>query len=149
MSSSGPPEHVYVESEWYDGPRSGVADANGIPSRFKSIFDEKDGGYNGTFLVWPIDQRTLELEIEQWRIFVAWNALYEAGSASVESHPGHGGIDPRWDELQTLLEKSRVEVPSEARRAVVQMESIERDGRYEPTGPAYKLRWYFLKEGGA
>lgn len=30
----GPPEKVYVENDWYDGPRARVADIDGVPHRF-------------------------------------------------------------------------------------------------------------------
>jgi hypothetical protein len=40
MITYGPPERVYVENEWYDGPRAGVPNINGMPHRFKSLFDE-------------------------------------------------------------------------------------------------------------
>ena len=73
MLKYGPPERVHVENEWYDGPRAGVADVDGIPHRFKSIFDEAEGRYLETFLVWPIDEKLVALEVEQWRIFVEWN----------------------------------------------------------------------------
>ena len=59
----GPPERVYVENEWYDGPRAGVADIDGAPHHFKSLFDEAEDDYLGAFVVWPIDAVTLELEI--------------------------------------------------------------------------------------
>ena len=140
----GPPETVYVENEWYDGPRAGVSDINGVPHRFKSLFDEKDDKYLGTFLVWPIDQAALKLEIEQWRIFVAWNALYESGAASLESHPGQGGIDGRWDDIDARLKESTEAVPSNARRALAEIERIDRESRYEATGPDYRLRWRLL-----
>ena len=55
----GPPETVYVENDWYDGPRAGVSDINGVPHRFKSLFDEKEDEYLATFLVWPIDEAAL------------------------------------------------------------------------------------------
>ena len=44
-------------------------------------------------------------EREQWAIFVDWNARYEAGVATPGSHPGHGGVDARYDDrTRTLLE---------------------------------------------
>jgi hypothetical protein len=67
------------------------------------LFDEEADQYLGTFLVWPIEQRVLDQETEQWRIFVEWNASYEAGEATTESHPAHGGLSARWDELEVLL----------------------------------------------
>ena len=96
-------ERVYVENEWYDGPRAGVADVFGRPHRFKSLFDEVEGQYLGTFLIWPIGQDELKLEVEQWCIFAEWNALRASGKVGTETHPGHGGISPRWDEIESRL----------------------------------------------
>jgi hypothetical protein len=141
----GPPERVYVENEWYDGPRAGIADVAGAPHRFKSLFDEAADEYLGTFLIWPIDQGIVALEVEQWRIFVEWNAMYEAGLVSSDSHPGHGGLHKRWNELQTLLEHNRSEVPPNAKRALAQMTFIDQESRYAPSGPAYMLGWRILQ----
>jgi hypothetical protein len=135
---------VYVENEWYDGPRAGVADINGVPHRFKLLFDEEADQYLGTFLVWPIEQRVLDQETEQWRIFVEWNASYEAGEATTESHPAHGGLSARWDELEVLLRQSRTEVPSSAKRANAELHRIDRESRYAASGPAYTLTWHLL-----
>jgi hypothetical protein len=137
------PERVYVENEWYDGPRAGIADINGVPHRFKSMFDEADDDYVGTMQVWPVDAATLALEIEQWRIFVDWNDRYESGKVSVESHPGNVGVNQRWGELEALLERSR-SVPSGARKATVKVVSIDGRNRYEASGPAYMMRWTLL-----
>ncbi|KAF1705846.1 hypothetical protein CSC73_18235 [Pseudoxanthomonas sacheonensis] len=144
MVKYGPPERVYVENEWYDGPRAGLADINGIPHRFKSLFDEGEDQYLGTFVVWPVDKEVLDLEVEQWRIFVAWNALYESGSADTDSHPGHGGRNARWNEIEALLKQSRSDVPAQAKRAVAELSHIDRAARYAPSGPAYMLSWSVL-----
>lgn len=140
----GPPERVHVENEWYDGPRAGVADVDGIPHRFKSIFDEAEGRYLETFLVWPIDEKLVALEVEQWRIFVEWNVLYEAAEVGVDSHPGHGGRSRRWDEIEALLTSNRSEVPALARRAIAQLSYIDGTARYGLAGPAYMLAWCLL-----
>lgn len=141
MNNYGPPEKVYVANDWYDGPRAGVADIKGLLHRFKSLFDEKDDEYLGTFMIWPIDEESLNLEIEQWCIFVNWNFLYESGEADVESHPGNGGINRRWDEIEMLLKKSRSEIPADAQKAVAEIEDIKRENRYEFDGPKYMMCW--------
>ena len=140
MTAYGPPEKVYVELDYYDGPRGGVADFGGIPHRFGSLFGETEDDYSGTFLIWPIDPEMLALEVEQWRIFTAWNALYEAGKVGTETHPGHGGLDARWDELDRLLQAGRSEVPADARKARVEFVPLDA-ARYAPEGPAYQARW--------
>jgi hypothetical protein len=78
MLTFGPPGDVYVENEWYDGPRAGIADVNGLPHRFASQWDEASDEYLDTFLVWPVAPAELALEQEQWAIFVSWNDQYEA-----------------------------------------------------------------------
>ena len=88
-------EKVYVENDWYDGPRKGVADLNGVPHRFIAHFKE-ESGYEDTFFLFPISPDILNLEIEQWRIFTEWNDKYDAGKADTDSHPGHGEINNRW-----------------------------------------------------
>jgi len=144
MIKYGPPERVYVENEWYDGPRAGIADVNGMPHRFKSVFDEGDDEYLGTFMVWQVDKDVVDLEIEQWRIFVDWNTLYESGQADTDSHPGLGGRNARWDEIEDLLKQSRSDMPSSAKRARAEMDRIDRDVRYAPSGPDYMLSWSIL-----
>lgn len=144
MTAYGPPEDVFVENEWYDGPRAGVANVNGQPNRFVSQYDEEDNEYLGTFLVWPIEPDELALEQEQWQIFVDWNTKYEAGTLSSDSHPGHPGTNKRWDEIATLLGSPRRTVPPQARRAKAKMVFLEREVRYESAGPAYQLSWQLL-----
>lgn len=101
-------EQVYVENDWYDGPRSGLASVGGLPHYFQSA----DGYANPEvdteeFLVWPADRLTLDMEREQWNIFCSWNARYEAGEVAADTHPGGGGVDARYDELQVLLDPRR------------------------------------------
>jgi hypothetical protein len=104
-----------------------------------SLFDEEEDQYLDTFLIWPVERQVLELEIEQWRIFVEWNALYESGRADVNSHPGHGGRNARRDEIEALLKPSRTNVPASARRAVAQLCHIDREVRYASSGRSLML----------
>lgn len=144
MSALGSPENVYVENAWYDGPRAGVADLNGSPHRFISQFDENGGEDLGTFLVWPINEHEFALEQEQWQIFVDWNADYEAGRVTIESHPGHPGMNKRWGELNALLQIGRETVPTEAMRAKAELIYEKESRRYKSTGPSYKVSWKLL-----
>jgi len=59
MMTCGPFEHVFVETEWFDGPRAGIASVHGEPHRFLSLFDEGDDEYLGSFLVWPVGAEEL------------------------------------------------------------------------------------------
>ncbi|MBL8261868.1 MAG: hypothetical protein JNM58_05525 [Xanthomonadaceae bacterium] len=137
-------ERVYVELEIYDGPRVGIADVHGVPHRFSSKYDENDAGGLGTFSIVPIDPSVLELEQAQWSIYVAWNRRCEAGASASDLHPGEGGVDSRWDELQVLLAESRGAFSACARQAKAEKQWIERDERYAEDGPDYRMRWTLL-----
>lgn len=134
-------ERVYVELDRYDGPRAGIADVHGVPHRFLSNFDESEAEPSGTFIVFPIDSEMLALELEQWRIFVSWNRRYEASEENLSSHPGTGGVDARWDELETLLTESRQRIPSDARSAGAVFSLLDRGERYAEAGPDYRVCW--------
>lgn len=137
-------EKVYVENDYYDGPRAGVADVNGIPHRFVSNFDRDAGDWSDTFTLFPIGPDMLGLEREQWRLFVAWNRRYESGEVGVQTHPGHGGIDPRWDALEALLVESRRSIPTGARQAHAEFVRNDREERYSEEGPCYSVQWTLL-----
>jgi hypothetical protein len=140
----GPPERVYVENEWYDGPREGVADIDNVPHRFKSLFGEAKDEYLDPFAVWPIDRASLDLEIEQWQIFVAWNARFETGAARLESHPAFAGVNPSWERINERLRPGRKDVPANARCALAKIDWLDNQSRYGPDGPDYRLRWRIL-----
>ncbi len=135
-------EPVHVELDWYDGPRGGVADVGGLPHYFRAVHDyNRPGEPDDVYLVWPISEQALVWEREQWAIFVAWNDRYESGNANTSSHPGHGDIDARYDQLETLLAAHR-QVPPDARRMRAQWRHTARDRRYRVDGVDCEVRWH-------
>lgn len=112
-------ERVYVELEWYDGPRAGLADVDGKPHYFQSDSyahtDEAD-----EYRVWPASEDAVKWEREQWALFTRWNQRYEAETVTSESNPSRGGIDARYDKLDRLLAPHRQE-PDTTRRLVGEM----------------------------
>ncbi|MFJ9519314.1 hypothetical protein ACIRPK_13710 [Kitasatospora sp. NPDC101801] len=71
-------ERVYVELEWYDGPRAGLADVEGRPHYFQGN-DGNHADEADEYSVWPAANSAVELEREQWAIFARWNEHHEAG----------------------------------------------------------------------
>jgi hypothetical protein len=131
-------ERVYAELEWYDGPRVGLADIGGKPHYFDG-YGQYLGDEADEYRVWPASEAAVQWEREQWAIFARWNQRREDGTVTPESHPGHGGIDARYDELTLLLAPHR-QVPDDARRLVGEMR-FTAGARYQVEGPDYWFRW--------
>ncbi|MEV6410365.1 hypothetical protein [Kribbella sp. NPDC051718] len=135
----GEVERVYIESDRYDGPWAGVADVGGVAHYFQAL--EGLDMDRRVFQVWPIVGETLALEQEQWAIYVRWNDRHEAGEEPLATHPGHGGVDSRYDELEQLLEPLR-QPPDDTlllRAETVWLEP--KPPRYYLDGVDYGIRW--------
>lgn len=131
-------ERVYVELEWYSGPRAGLADVDGKPHYFQGN-DWHEAAEIDEYSVWPASDAAVELEREQWTIFARWNERHEAEVVGLETHPGRGRVDPRYDELALLLAPYR-QAPDDARRLVGQVR-FDAGARYRVEGLDYWFRW--------
>lgn len=80
-------ELVFTVDEYYDGPRTGVANFRGEPHFYDCIFDEKRSDYSNLFQLTPIDQKTFELALAAWRIWRKWEIAYHKKKVKWESHP--------------------------------------------------------------
>jgi hypothetical protein len=96
-------ERVYTVSNYYDGPREGLADYKGQPHRYQSQWDEVADDWAETFVLTPVDDVTFNLEMEQWQIWRDWERAFHTGEVSHDSHPGFGGKNLRFDELEKLV----------------------------------------------
>ena len=139
-------ERVHVENNWHDGPRAGIADVNGIAHRFECIFDEEQDEWTSEYLIAPVDDETLALEKEQFRIFLSWREKFDQGLATIDTHPAHGGVDKRWDELERELQSRRSIDRDVARRAVADFKLAKGPTRYASDGLTYTVRWRLLDE---
>jgi hypothetical protein len=43
--------------------------------------------------------------LEQWSIYRNWERQSHTGQVTEEAHPGKGGIDARYDELEAIIRK--------------------------------------------
>jgi hypothetical protein len=85
----------------YDGVRTGVADFHGTPHHFKCIF--KNGDYTEQFELHAMEPVLFDAAKEQWAIYREWERRFHAGEVPLDTHPGHGGVVPRYDELELAI----------------------------------------------
>ncbi len=100
-------ETVYTADDWYDGPRGGVTDYQGLPYYYRSVYLDMptwnpDEDRFELILLLPVE---FEAMLELHAIWERWNQAYKAGTTS-------NGLDDervlpedrvRWDELNRML----------------------------------------------
>ena len=94
---------VHAVWEYYDGPRTGIADFQGKPHYFSCDWEESENDHDHVFAISPISEQFLRLALEQQVIWRKWELAFHSGHCSADTHPGLGGRDPRYDELQQLI----------------------------------------------
>jgi hypothetical protein len=97
-------ERVYTFADYFDGPRSGVADFEGRPHFYDCIFSREADNFTNQFQLTPTSQEGLALALEDWAIWCRWQVAFRAGEATLESHPTLPEDQARHQELRSILE---------------------------------------------
>jgi hypothetical protein len=96
-------ETIYTMTDYHDGPVAGVADFRGAPHRYQAEWIEGEQEFGDWYTLTPIDEQTLGLALEEWRIWLRWRVAFDRGSTSQATHPALPEDRPRWEALQPLL----------------------------------------------
>ena len=140
-------ERVFTVTDYYDGPRKGIANFHGTPHLYESRWDDLQDDYDDKFLLTPIDQEAFDWSSEDWAIWLRWEEAFHRGAATQESHPALPADRARHEELKKNLEGRLVTDPAGAItatgefRAVV--ESMKNFGWRE-----LEVRWTPRRNGG-
>ncbi len=115
-------ERVYTVTDYYDGQREGVADFRGLPHRYRSIgFLRTDPDPDDDrFELTPISQEVLALALEDWAIWLRWEAAFQAGKVDARTHPALPEDRVRHETVKDAL--SRALASSAAPRVVARAE---------------------------
>lgn len=104
---------ILYSLDWYDGPRSGVADYNGQPHFFESQWADIGTADEDWFKLSPITKEVFEQEIELWGLWKKWKAAYDAGLTEQEYHPFLPADRLRGEELEEL-QKTQLKLDEES-----------------------------------
>ena len=118
-------EKVHAVWEFYDGPRTGIADYRRQPHYFSCQWDPTLDDYSETYTLIPINAETFTLALEQARLWQEWELAFHSGQVSADSHPGHGGRNLRYDELQLLLRSRISALASPSVQAVADFQPVQ------------------------
>jgi hypothetical protein len=110
-------EKVYTTTDYYDGPRGGIADFEGRPHVYASAFDDLRDGYTDTFLLMPIDDELFRLALEDWKTWCRWEDALHTGHTTHDTHPTLPEDRPRHDELKRQIGDRLIARPEMSVRA--------------------------------
>jgi hypothetical protein len=79
-------DRILTVHDYYDGPRLGIAEWNGVPHIYEAEFDHNADEYGDTYLLSPIDPALLAFVLEDWEIWLRWQAAWKRGEVSSEPH---------------------------------------------------------------
>ena len=57
-------DRVHTVNDYYDGPRRGVANVDGVPHIYEAELDHSSDEYGDTYFVSPIDKGLMALILE-------------------------------------------------------------------------------------
>ncbi len=100
---SGGFDIVHSVLDYYDGPRSGVADFGGVPHVYECDWSDEADDYSDIYLLVPLPEEVFKLALEDWAIWRRWEAAFHRGEASQETHPALPQDRERHTELQNRL----------------------------------------------
>lgn len=80
-------ERVHTMTDWYDGPRRGIADVNSRPHLYVSCWTYIDSDEDDVFLLSPISEEVFQLALEDWQIWERWSIAHRNGEVTAETHP--------------------------------------------------------------
>jgi hypothetical protein len=107
----GPWEVVHTVSDWYDGPRGGVADYRGCPHYYRSVYLDTPqwNADEDRFELTPLSKAALDVALELQAIWERWYQAYRAGTApeGPEDERALPADRAQRDELERVLARER------------------------------------------
>lgn len=129
------PDRLLTVQDYYDAPCLGITELNGVPHIYEREFDPNADEYSDTYFLPPLGDDLLELVLEDWAIWLRWEAQFKAGRVDQDTHPALPADRSRHNELLTLI-GNRLKTDPGTRQ------------RYKPqfawSGPGAISTWYGL-----
>lgn len=95
-------ERVYTMTDYYDGPRQGMADFRGEPHHYLSEWNETKQDF-GNYQLTAINIDVLELALEEWAIWKRWETAFHSKLTNLAMHPTLPEERERFEEIQPIL----------------------------------------------
>ncbi len=132
------PEIVYTIYRYYDAPRVGVADFQGVPSFFQCLFDEDADDWTNLYCLSPVPEAVLPLTEQERKEWYWWWHDYGQGKAEVEKYPDRAA---HYSSLRDSLHRSFNIDEGTAIKAVGRFESFQTQDALPGTARLWRVRW--------
>jgi hypothetical protein len=121
-------ERVYTVYDYYDGPRQGMADFRGRPHAYHCLWDATKRDYTNRFRLKPLTQEEFAAVLADWEIWLRWRRAFDAGLATIDSHPALPEDAAEHERLKQLV-TAAYHVPDDAlvARGTFRMDETLRD----------------------
>ena len=133
-------ERVYTMTDFYDGPRRGVANYQGRPHFYDSEWQNDSSADDDAFLLTPISEALLELALEDWEIWRRWEVAFHEGRTDSASHPALPEDRARHTPLQPILAAQLVTAPEQAVRVRGVFRTVDVEPSYRGWRPL-EVQW--------
>jgi hypothetical protein len=97
-------EPVFTVKDFWDCPRSCVANYRGKPHFHECNFDEAKDDFSDVYRLTPLSADAFKLALEDWEIFNRWNEALQSGETDRSTCPCLPEHKSRYEELRRLLE---------------------------------------------
>ena len=146
-------EDVFTETDYYDGPRQGVANFGGFPHFYDCVFSNERQDYTNHYRLTRIKTETFQLALEDWAIWLRWEKAFKAGQTTLETHPALPQEAARHVEIERALMNQLSTNPessiTRSAKFLILNPPEERNGLMinlrvqwsEPTGQPYESIW--------
>ncbi len=134
-------ETVFIVTDYYDGPRKGLANYQGNPHFYECVFDEGQDEYSDQYRLTPIDDETFKLAMEDWEIWRRWKIAFHAGKADINSHPALPEDRLRHEELRRVLDPALVIDPDRAVIRIGKFDTLKPPNFPESASRLVRVKW--------
>src|SRR2546421_2606235 len=134
-------ETVFTVTDYYDGPRRGLANCQGKPHFYECVFDEGKDEYSDQYRLTPIDEKTFKLAMEDWEIWRRWEIAFHVGKADISSHPALPEDRSRHEELRSILDPILVTDPRRAITRIAKFDALKPPDLPKSVSRIVRVKW--------
>jgi hypothetical protein len=134
-------EPVFTVTDYYDGPREGIANFAGEPHLFRSQFADLENDELDVFAMSQVDADTFRLALEDWAIWKRWEAAFKAGAVDPSTHPALPEERERHMRIEQELERRLAPAKSSFFLAKGEFRAVVGDAESPGVIRTLEVRW--------